>query len=260
MNISRIWVGPCHNIGISDEGDIYAWGLGSYGQLGINKLLLKQIVPVLINNDDVQESDIASNITAALFPRERIKKYLQNIVIVPCFDCTFLLLSKFCFLFCYFEDKKFKSDDLDSSFSSVNESMYMKKPQLLERSTTEYTDPLMKQMSSDNIIVNPMFKESVLSQSNISTNNQDDILNNIISFVSTHLPSLKIDKYYQSDKYKTYSKEDEELHLKVVEDTQKDFVNKIKEIEFKEVRNAKVFMISLETSEKNPRKKRKAQK
>lgn len=115
-------VGPCHNFAFSEEGCIYTWGLGSYGQLGSGNLTLKQSTPISINgggpDDDwlnqsqvirtpttpggnFTESPRKSATTANRFqelggilPRHRVKKYLPNIVVNLWFDSSFILVSK----------------------------------------------------------------------------------------------------------------------------------------------------------------------
>ncbi len=76
---------------------MYSWGLGTYGQLGNGKNTLKQYVPMIINEEGAELNDNGeemSNPTALVFPKEKIRKYLPNILITPGFDCTFLLVSK----------------------------------------------------------------------------------------------------------------------------------------------------------------------
>jgi alpha-tubulin suppressor-like RCC1 family protein len=89
IKISRISVGPCHNFAVSEDGDIYSWGLGSYGQLGNGKFELKQHSPIIINETD----DGSPNISAINFPKEKVRKFLSNLVLTPAFDCTFMLIS-----------------------------------------------------------------------------------------------------------------------------------------------------------------------
>jgi len=84
------------------------------------------------------------------------------------------------------------------------------------------------EMSMSNSILGPE-----MTTGNMTSRGDEDILNNIINFVSSNLPNVKIDKYYSTERLKTYSKEEEELHQKVIENTQKDFYNKIKEEETK---------------------------
>ena len=88
--IARIAVGPCHNFAISEEGDMYSWGLGSYGQLGNGKFELKQASPTIINETEEGQTP---NITAISFPKEKVRKFLSNLVLTPAFDCTFMLIS-----------------------------------------------------------------------------------------------------------------------------------------------------------------------
>lgn len=118
-------MGPCHNFAFSDEGCIYTWGLGSYGQLGSGNLSLKQSTPTSINgggpdDDWLNQSQVnirtpttpGGNFTESprksvtvgatnrfqelggIFPRHRVKKYLPNIVVNLWFDSSFILVSK----------------------------------------------------------------------------------------------------------------------------------------------------------------------
>jgi len=68
----------------------------------------------------------------------------------------------------------------------------------------------------------------------VSSKRDEDILSNILTFVSTHIPSLKMDNFTNKER-ESYSKEDEELHKKVIENVRKDYLIKAKEMEVKEV-------------------------
>ena len=122
--IAKLTVGPCHNFAFSDEGEIYTWGLGSYGQLGNGHLGLKQPYPACINEDwgpeTLQRSGSARNIVGSyldvgnigvtgnpspprknedpirslIFPKDKVKKYLPSVVVNLWFDCSIVLVSK----------------------------------------------------------------------------------------------------------------------------------------------------------------------
>ena len=131
--IVKLSVGPCHNFAFSEEGYIYTWGLGSYGQLGSGNMALKQSTPTSINGgnpDDDWLNQSHHNLAGTpgtpgnylsggspgktptnsatgtggignklqdlggVFPRHRVKKYLSNIVVNLWFDCSFILVSK----------------------------------------------------------------------------------------------------------------------------------------------------------------------
>ena len=81
-------VGPYHNFFVDDDGIIYSWGLGSYGQLGNNKLIVKQSVPVAINNAiKYQDSSVIS------LDKVNVKKCLLNMTISLGFDSSLILMS-----------------------------------------------------------------------------------------------------------------------------------------------------------------------
>jgi len=79
--------------------------------------------------------------------------------------------------------------------------MYMKKSRLFEEkgisdSVNNISRASLAEINNPNMSV-ISGRESGIH--NISMHRDDDILSNIINFVSTHIPNLKIDKYYSTD-------------------------------------------------------------
>ena len=121
VKVVKLFVGPCHNLAFSDEGHIYTWGLGSYGQLGNGNLSLRQSIPIPVNGGPEDDWYIGTpdkignfgenlidmdnlgigrtsrrshNSNTSIFPKGKVKKYLPNIAVNLWFDCSFILVSK----------------------------------------------------------------------------------------------------------------------------------------------------------------------
>lgn len=98
-------VGPFHNFCVMDNGEVYSWGLGSYGQLGGGEIIIQQSTPQLINPspEKLQEpeektsepSSASSQVlqTVHYFSQGSMKKALPNLVIYTGIDSTFFLIS-----------------------------------------------------------------------------------------------------------------------------------------------------------------------
>ena len=93
VKYSKLCVGPYHNFFVDDDGIIYSWGLGSYGQLGNNKLIAKQSIPMAINNTTTFQENNNLNTTVSLLDKHNVKKSLFNMSISLGFDSSFILLS-----------------------------------------------------------------------------------------------------------------------------------------------------------------------
>jgi len=266
--IVKLIVGPCHNMAFSEEGSIYTWGLGSYGQLGNGSLSLKQFTPTSINGnieDDsfydtagktggdeyITNTDNLLNYGAGLqeigqrettptynrqeqiskmknlsvLPRHRVKKYLPNIVVNLWFDCSFVLVNK-----------KFKYGESFDSIQTLEQMQENRNSVKLfdERKSQIINDPMGKGDLNSSISMT-MKDTSFLRDDRLSVSSKrdEDILSNILTFVSTHIPSLKMDNFTNKER-ESYSKEDEELHKKVIENVRKDYLIKAKEMEVKE--------------------------
>ncbi len=103
-----------------------------------------------------------------------------------------------------------------------------------ERKSQIIADPMARDLDAS---VAFSLKESSFmgnDRSSVFSRKDEDILSNILNFVSTHIPSLKMDNFTVKER-ESYSKEDEELHKKVIENVRKDYLIKAKEMEVKEV-------------------------
>ncbi len=76
------------------EGVIYTWGLGSHGQLGNEKILVKVHFPRAINS--TLKGDVEDSIEdyEKMFSLNSIKHSLDRIRVFLGFDCSFLLFGK----------------------------------------------------------------------------------------------------------------------------------------------------------------------
>jgi hypothetical protein len=66
-----------------------------------------------------------------------------------------------------------------------------------DKAVGEISDPMVRN-------TNTMDNSMSFSTNKESARNDDHILNNILNFVSSHIPNIKIDKYYSSGNVKEY--------------------------------------------------------
>lgn len=77
-----------------DEGNIYSWGLGSFGQLGTDELYHKQATPKKISLKMIENlKNDSDKFNLALHPIN-IKKLMGSIKMVLSFDASFIFISK----------------------------------------------------------------------------------------------------------------------------------------------------------------------
>lgn len=76
-----------------DDGIIYSWGLGSFGQLGIDELISKQATPKKISLKSIEnmKNDL-DKINLALHPIN-IRKLESSIKMILSFEASFMLMS-----------------------------------------------------------------------------------------------------------------------------------------------------------------------
>jgi len=211
----KLAVGPYHNFFIEEDGTMYSWGLGSYGQLGNNKLNIKQANPTPINEfeynpgaNSIENVDERTRVYTTYLSKGNLRTVLSHLVITLGFDSSFILINR-----------KLMLNQIipGSPGQSVSDSVHLNSYDSA-RSMTSYRDEL---------------NMSVMS----SVTDDRDIVKDLISFVSKNIPSLKMDQFSSNANTglnTTYSKEDEELHRKIVEESQKDYYKKIKQLETKD--------------------------
>lgn len=78
---------------LKDEGNIYAWGLGSFGQLGTDEVLHRQATPKKISLKIIENvTPEFDKLNLALHPHN-VRKLIGSIKMVLSFDASFIFMS-----------------------------------------------------------------------------------------------------------------------------------------------------------------------